>query len=150
MKYICWYLSTNPDEPIQPSLTSISTPNVLLQFRTMGITLECMYSLINGDDMFATFRAMPDNSPLIYYFSQVYLYTFISLFIYVVLSLFIAVIMDTYETVKVSNNNKVNKKGSCCVALKWTFKFQLCKIYPGMALEWNMLVSTYVRIPPNL
>ena len=62
-----------------------------------------MFSLINGDDMFATFRAMnPDTNKLIYYFSRVYLYTFISLFIYVVLSLFIAVIMDTYETVKVS------------------------------------------------
>ena len=61
-----------------------------------------MYSLLNGDDMFATYRALSGANRLIKIFSQVYLYTFISLFIYVVLSLFIAVIMDTYETVKVS------------------------------------------------
>nr|WDP79908.1 transient receptor potential channel mucolipin 3-2 [Apostichopus japonicus] len=70
------------------------------QFRTFTITMECMFSLINGDDMFPTFEEMPENKMVIFVFSKLYLYSFISLFIYVVLSLFISVIMDTYETVK--------------------------------------------------
>ncbi|XP_072030698.1 mucolipin-3-like [Amphiura filiformis] len=78
------------------------------KFRTMGITIACMFSLINGDDMFATFEAMSETNKRIYYFSQLYLYSFISLFIYVVLSLFIAVIMDTYETVK-----EFHERGEC-------------------------------------
>ncbi|PIK57990.1 putative mucolipin-3 [Apostichopus japonicus] len=70
------------------------------KFRTFTITMECMFSLINGDDMFPTFEEMPENKMVIFVFSKLYLYSFISLFIYVVLSLFISVIMDTYETVK--------------------------------------------------
>lgn len=63
---------------------------------------ECLFSLINGDDMFATFAKMQQKSYLVWLFSRIYLYSFISLFIYMVLSLFIALITDTYETVKVS------------------------------------------------
>ena len=58
-------------------------------------------SLINGDDMFATFNSIPmDDSVPVWVFSRLYLYGFICLFIYVVLSLFISIIMDTYEVVK--------------------------------------------------
>ncbi|XP_071952575.1 mucolipin-3-like [Antedon mediterranea] len=70
------------------------------KFRTLIRSVECMYSLVNGDDMFATFAEMSEKSVMVWYFSKAYLYSFISLFIYVVLSLFIAVIMDTYETLK--------------------------------------------------
>lgn len=62
---------------------------------------ECLFSLINGDDMFVTFSEMQQNNFLVWLFSQVYLYTFISLFIYMVLSLFIALITGAYETIKV-------------------------------------------------
>ena len=62
---------------------------------------ECLFSLINGDDMYATFKAVRDKTYLVWLFSRVYLYSFISLFIYMVLSLFIALITDTYETIKV-------------------------------------------------
>lgn len=62
---------------------------------------ECLFSLINGDDMFVTFAEMQETSTLVWLFSQVYLYTFISLFIYMVLSLFIALITGAYETIKV-------------------------------------------------
>ncbi|XP_038067102.1 mucolipin-3-like isoform X1 [Patiria miniata] len=70
------------------------------KFRSFNVAIECMYSLINGDDMFATFDEMSDKSTVVWVYSRIYLYTFISLFIYVILSLFIALIMDTYETVK--------------------------------------------------
>lgn len=71
------------------------------QFRSLSMVSECLFSLINGDDMFVTFAEMQQNSYLVWLFSQIYLYTFISLFIYMVLSLFIALITGSYETIKV-------------------------------------------------
>ncbi|XP_041986325.1 mucolipin-3-like [Aricia agestis] len=71
-----------------------------MKFRSLATTSECLFSLINGDDMFATFSIMSKKSPMLWYFSRVYLYSFISLYIYVVLSLFISVIMDAYDTIK--------------------------------------------------
>ncbi|XP_070604650.1 mucolipin-3-like [Erythrolamprus reginae] len=70
------------------------------KFHTLNMVSECLFSLINGDDMFATFAKMQQKSYLVWLFSRIYLYSFISLFIYMVLSLFIALITDTYETVK--------------------------------------------------
>lgn len=65
------------------------------KFRTLDKVTECLFSLINGDDMFATFLNLRDKSYMVWLFSRVYLYTFTSLFIYMVLSLFIALITDT-------------------------------------------------------
>lgn len=70
------------------------------KFRSLATTSECLFSLINGDDMFATFSVMTPKSQLLWWFSRIYLYSFIGLFIYVVISLFIAVIMDSYDTIK--------------------------------------------------
>ena len=74
---------------------------VFSQFRDLWTVSECMFSLINGDDMFMTFAEMSHKSYAVWVFSKIYLYTFISLFIYVVLSLFIGIISDTYERIKV-------------------------------------------------
>ncbi|XP_048103544.1 mucolipin-1-like [Alosa alosa] len=71
-----------------------------VKFRSLSMVSECLFSLINGDDMFVTFAGMQESSMLVWVFSQVYLYTFISLFIYMVLSLFIALITGAYETIK--------------------------------------------------
>uniref|UniRef100_A0A3B5MN51 Uncharacterized protein n=1 Tax=Xiphophorus couchianus TaxID=32473 RepID=A0A3B5MN51_9TELE len=71
------------------------------KFRTFNKVTECLFSLINGDDVFGTFLNMRDKSYMVWLFSRIYLYTFTSLFIYMVLSLFIALITDTYETIKV-------------------------------------------------
>ncbi|XP_038596398.1 mucolipin-1 [Tachyglossus aculeatus] len=77
-----------------------------VKFRSLSMVSECLFSLINGDDMFVTFAAMQaqqqqqQHSWLVWLFSQVYLYSFISLFIYMVLSLFIALITGSYETIK--------------------------------------------------
>ncbi|GCC20526.1 hypothetical protein chiPu_0019088 [Chiloscyllium punctatum] len=70
------------------------------KFEKLSTVAECLFSLINGDDMFATFAEIQEKSNLLWLFSRVYLYSFISLFIYMVLSLFIALITDTYETIK--------------------------------------------------
>lgn len=71
-----------------------------MKFRSLATTSECLFSLINGDDMFATFSIMSNKSPMLWWYSRIYLYVFISLYIYVVLSLFISVIMDAYDTIK--------------------------------------------------
>jgi len=71
-----------------------------VKFRDLSVTSECLFALINGDDMYATFSGMDDSDLLIWYFSKIYLYVFISLFIFVVLGLFIGIIADTYERIK--------------------------------------------------
>lgn len=71
-----------------------------LKFRTLSSTSECLYSLINGDDMFATYAILSTKSKMIWFFSRIYLYSFISLFIYVILNLFITVINGVYEAIK--------------------------------------------------
>ncbi|CAL2038097.1 unnamed protein product [Caenorhabditis brenneri] len=71
-----------------------------MKFRTLAESSEALFSLLNGDDMFATFYTINDSNTVIKVFGTVYIYMFVSLFIYVVLSLFIAIIMDAYEVVK--------------------------------------------------
>ncbi|CAH8626924.1 unnamed protein product [Schistosoma rodhaini] len=76
-----------------------------LKFRTFMSTVECLYSLINGDDMFVTFTIINNNAPIgIYLFSRLFLYLFITLFIYVVLNLFVTIIFEAYEEVKDMQN----------------------------------------------
>lgn len=70
------------------------------KFRTLNTVSECLFSLINGDDMYPTFKNMKQKSYMVWFFSRVYLYTFVSLFIYMILSLFITIITDTYDTIK--------------------------------------------------
>ncbi|KAM3927357.1 mucolipin-1 [Leptodactylus fuscus] len=79
-----------------------------VKFRSLSMVSECLFSLINGDDMFVTFAEMQYSSNLVWLFSQLYLYTFISLFIYMVLSLFIALITGAYETIKFQNAGEEN------------------------------------------
>nr|XP_055199133.1 mucolipin-1 isoform X4 [Nyctereutes procyonoides] len=90
--------------PMAPSDPTIPLP--CWQFRSLSMVSECLFSLINGDDMFVTFAAMQaqqGRSSLVWLFSQLYLYSFISLFIYMVLSLFIALITGAYDTIKHAN-----------------------------------------------
>ncbi|XP_041646661.1 mucolipin-2 [Cheilinus undulatus] len=70
------------------------------KFEGLSLVAECLFSLLNGDDMFTTFAELKDKNTLVWLFSRAYLYSFISLFIYMVLSLFIALITDSYETIK--------------------------------------------------
>ncbi|XP_054836650.1 mucolipin-2 isoform X3 [Eublepharis macularius] len=70
------------------------------KFEDLNTVAECLFSLVNGDDMFATFAQIHQKSTLVWLFSRLYLYSFISLFIYMILSLFIALITDSYDTIK--------------------------------------------------
>ncbi|KAK4468151.1 hypothetical protein MN116_008316 [Schistosoma mekongi] len=78
-----------------------------IKFRTYMSTVECLFSLINGDDMFVTFTIINENAPIgIYLFSRLFLYIFITLFIYVVLNLFVTIIFEAYEEVKDMQNTR--------------------------------------------
>jgi len=79
------------------------------KFRTLTVTSETLFSLLNGDDMFNTFQMLEPRGPFV--FSQIYLYSFICVFIYVVLSLFISVVMDSYETIKANNGKRFHSAG---------------------------------------
>uniref|UniRef100_A0A0K0DXI4 PKD_channel domain-containing protein n=1 Tax=Strongyloides stercoralis TaxID=6248 RepID=A0A0K0DXI4_STRER len=70
------------------------------KFRTISLSSETLFSLVNGDDMFPTFATINDSNTSIKMIGTVYIYVFVSFFIYVVLSLFIAIIMDAYEIIK--------------------------------------------------
>ncbi|TRY96939.1 hypothetical protein DNTS_014285 [Danionella cerebrum] len=70
------------------------------KFEGLSRVAECLFSLVNGDDMFSTFAQFEQKNTMVWLFSRAYLYSFISLFIYMVLSLFIALITDAYETIK--------------------------------------------------
>ncbi|XP_028919942.1 mucolipin-2 isoform X1 [Ornithorhynchus anatinus] len=75
------------------------------KFEDLNTVAECLFSLVNGDDMFATFAQIQQKSILVWLFSRLYLYSFISLFIYMILSLFIALITDSYDTIKKYQQN---------------------------------------------
>ncbi|KAM4872055.1 mucolipin-2 [Thomomys bottae] len=75
------------------------------KFESLNLVAECLFSLVNGDDMFATFAQIQQKSMLVWLFSRLYLYSFISLFIYMILSLFIALITDSYDTIKKYQQN---------------------------------------------
>lgn len=70
------------------------------KFSGLLVTSECLFSLINGDDLYRTFTLMTDVSPLILYFCKIYLYIYNSLFIFVILSLFIGIVSDNYHIIK--------------------------------------------------
>nr|XP_040026465.1 mucolipin-3 isoform X1 [Gasterosteus aculeatus aculeatus]XP_040026466.1 mucolipin-3 isoform X1 [Gasterosteus aculeatus aculeatus] len=77
------------------------------KFRTLDKATECLFSLINGDDVYITFQKIRHGGNMVWLFSRLYLYSFIALFIYMVLSLFIALITDTYETIKRQQQDRV-------------------------------------------
>ncbi|XP_023607572.1 mucolipin-3 isoform X3 [Myotis lucifugus] len=114
------------------------------KFRSLNLVSECLFSLINGDDMFATFAGMHQKSYLVWLFSRLYLYTFISLFVYMILSLFIALITDTYETIKEQHRRdlEVNKKVEKRKRM-WKFKV---KALPAAWLPRDQTSDIYSRV----
>lgn len=73
---------------------------ILFKFESLAGTAECLFALMNGDDVFATFAYLHKTNFWIWIFSRFYLYIFVLLFIYVILSIFIAILTDSYEQVK--------------------------------------------------
>ncbi|TRY94273.1 hypothetical protein DNTS_007116 [Danionella cerebrum] len=69
-------------------------------FRSFDMVADCLFSMINGDEVYSTFTKFQGKGFLLWFFSRVYVYSFIPLFTYMILSVFIAIINDTYETIK--------------------------------------------------
>ncbi|GFW39884.1 mucolipin-3 [Trichonephila clavipes] len=63
-----------------------------IKFRSLSSTSECLFVIMNSDDLFATFAITNNN--LIWWFSRKCVYFHQNVYI----SLFISVIMDSYET----------------------------------------------------
>ena len=116
------------------------------KFASLMSTSECLFSLINGDDMFATFNFLHyHESPLVWVYSRFYLYTFVSVFIYLVLSLFISIIMDTYEIIKNCYSHGFPPSRYCQLSRQSTFRilFADCSSFaPQEVLVTAVLVCT--------
>lgn len=70
------------------------------KFRTLESTAECLFAIMNGDELFDTFVGITRTTGYIWWFSRIYLYVFIGLFTTIALNLFIAICLDSYETIK--------------------------------------------------
>ena len=116
----------------------------LLQFRTLLLTMECLFSLLNGDDMYPTFTNVSTRSgTAVQIFSKLYLYGFISFFIYVVLSTFISIVGDTYERLKVCL--KIANISSL-VTFVISFDFVSKELISPSMLCWHLMISTQSEI----
>ncbi|XP_046708591.1 mucolipin-3-like isoform X2 [Silurus meridionalis] len=69
-------------------------------FRSFHTAAYCLLSMINGDEIYASFTKLRGRNTLVWFFSRFYIYSFVFIFTYMVLSLFIAIITDTYELIK--------------------------------------------------
>ncbi|KAI5613916.1 mucolipin-3 isoform X1 [Silurus asotus] len=72
----------------------------LINFRSFHTAAYCLLSMINGDEIYASFTKLRERNTLVWFFSRFYIYSFVFIFTYMVLSLFIAIITDTYELIK--------------------------------------------------
>ncbi len=66
-------------------------------------TVETLFGLLNGDDIYATFDQIDiDDDVVAYVYSRVFLYCFLILFIYFVLNLFTSLVISAYEASQVA------------------------------------------------
>ncbi|XP_065842062.1 mucolipin-3-like [Oscarella lobularis] len=70
------------------------------KFRNLAITSDCLFSLLNGDDMFNTYILTDNSNTVAYIFCQIYIYIFVILFIYVILNMVIGLISEMYAAVR--------------------------------------------------
>ena len=74
-----------------------------LQFKDFSVAFETLFSLLNGDDIYETFRAITTLDDLAaYIYSRFYFYVFLILFIYAVLNIFTSLVISAYESSQVS------------------------------------------------
>lgn len=67
--------------------------------------MESLYCMLNGDDLYTTFKEahLSTQSIAIKLFSELYLVLFIFIFIYIVLSMFIGIFDQAYGSLSVSS-----------------------------------------------
>lgn len=70
----------------------------LIQFASFNDSIETLFSLLNGDDIYNTYIGIePQVDLAAYIYSRFFLYIFLGLFVYAVLNLFTSLIISAYE-----------------------------------------------------
>ena len=68
------------------------------QFTTIVGTIETLFSLLNGDDIYNTYILLePQVDLAAYIYSRAFLYIFLGLFVYGVLNLFTSLVISAHE-----------------------------------------------------
>ena len=82
----------------------IPTYYFLLQFQSFSQSVETLFCMLNGDDLYETFEDSDSTflSSLTEIFSKVYFAVFVFIFIYAALSLFIGLFTAAYDELSVS------------------------------------------------
>ena len=86
-----------------PSLCPSQQPPSLplpssIQFTTFISSVESLFGLLNGDDIYNTYIQINEQVDILaYVYSRIFLYLFLALFIYAVLNLFTSLIIAAYE-----------------------------------------------------
>ncbi|XP_075243060.1 mucolipin-3-like [Convolutriloba macropyga] len=70
------------------------------KFETYERTLQTMFSLTNGDDIFNTFAEMSRNNRVVFIISQLWIALFTTLYICFIVGLVIAIVSETYQELK--------------------------------------------------
>ncbi len=72
------------------------------KFTDFNASLETLFSLLNGDDIYTTFISIDTEDNLgAYVYSRFYMYIFLLLFLYFVLNLFTSLVIAAYEALQV-------------------------------------------------
>ena len=76
-----------------------------MQFENIVLSLDSLYCILNGDDLYTTFEEahLSTQSIAVKIFSQVYLISFIFIFIYIILSVIIGIFGHAYDSLSVSS-----------------------------------------------
>lgn len=95
---VCYF----PPNHLASLLSSLPPFPLSMQFENLNTSIESLFSLLNGDDIFETYRSLsPFADTATYLYSRIYLYVFLSLFIYAVLNIFTSLVISAYEASQV-------------------------------------------------
>ena len=73
------------------------------KFVDLNSSIESLFGLFNGDDIYNTFVMIdPDDDIVVYAYSRFFLYIFLALFIYAVLNLFTSLVITAYDSSQVT------------------------------------------------
>ena len=117
-----------------------------MQFEDFSLSMESLFCILIGDDLFTTFEMAHTNSQsyAVKFFSEFYLILFIFIFIYAVLSLFIGIFNHAYESLSVNSQlfdyKCINISASSCVVICQTSictKQLACQIKQLHSWSWQ-------------
>ena len=73
------------------------------KFVTFHASLDTLFGLINGDDIYGTFTGIDEEDDIFaFVYCRIYMYIFLALFLYFVLNLFTSLVITAHEASLVS------------------------------------------------